>query len=736
MASEVSPDVERRAVRLERAQAVSLALPAALLAWPGPGAPLADDLQPALTGTGWAVLATLPCAFLLIVRGALPRVAGLVLLLGFVAAGLISLRILPPTDTLEAWRATTLGLVALATFLGGASLGGEGRKWLASGAVAVSLLLTLPALLDGSNANAGALGNSGSTSEAALIGAACGAWLVAGGRGFLRGAGVVALSSYSLYVGVAPVIAGAVSLGVALLATLALARDRRVHAVLLVACTLAGLGGHLLAGLPGTGTPPPPAEDSTLPEASDLTGIEVRASIWRASLDMLRAYPLIGTGPGQFAAAFPPFRDPREIEASSLRRNLAAETEVEHAHNDWLQGALDAGAIGGLLWVALLVLVLARSSGALREGKLGRAGLAAGALAIAVNGIFRAPLLWNPASSTLAFAAFGVVLAKPGRPAWSAVTRALCAAVFVLLALSVPRALRVVEHGRGLASVFRQEPPDLEGLQRALAACGDSTLARSLHARVESIGARQADPRDLVDLEGWQAVLELRPHRFEALMQVGNSYARAERFDPARSHYLRALTLDPEHPGLLRNLVRLEGQAGDVEAALEHVAHWRAVGDLPRSVLETLVVDLMRGMHLDAARRALGELDAAYADLQTQDLYLLSQELEESSPELGRALEGLAHVSWGRQHALQENWAAAVRSYRQARYALGVQLEGPAGRWNHPRLQLEFAAALWRAGQEDAARDEMHDLELAPGDLGRTPAWTADVLRRAGLLGR
>ena len=113
---------------MDRFLAALLLLPAFALAWSGPGAPLAGDLYPELTGAALAALALLPAAVMLVVRRAAPRVRGLSLLVLFFAVGALSLWKQPPSDTLEASRATLVALSALVALLGGASLGERGRE--------------------------------------------------------------------------------------------------------------------------------------------------------------------------------------------------------------------------------------------------------------------------------------------------------------------------------------------------------------------------------------------------------------------------------------------------------------------------------------------------------------------------------------------------------------------------------------------------------------------------------
>jgi O-antigen ligase len=104
----------------------------------------------------------------------------------------------------------------------------------------------------------------------------------------------------------------------------------------------------------------------TVSSADPTTG---RAHFWRVTLDIIRDYPLMGTGLGSFGLAFTRY----DTRAGLLR--------VEQAHNDYLQTLADAGVVGALLGLFFIVtlfrLGLQRTSS---EDKF-RRGVAVGALA-------------------------------------------------------------------------------------------------------------------------------------------------------------------------------------------------------------------------------------------------------------------------------------------------------------------------------------------------------------------
>jgi hypothetical protein len=90
---------------------------------------------------------------------------------------------------------------------------------------------------------------------------------------------------------------------------------------------------------------------------------------------------------------------------------------------------------------------------------------------------------------------------------------------------------------------------------------------------------------------------------------------------------------------------------------------------------------------------------------------------------------------WARAHAATGDAAAAVRSYRQAKRCLNLELvKNAPARW-HASLHLELAAALCLDGKLDDARRELDGVVHSVSDLVRLPAWAGQALMSANLLG-
>ncbi len=95
---------------------------------------------------------------------------------------------------------------------------------------------------------------------------------------------------------------------------------------------------------------------------------EERYEVSRIALDMWRARPWVGFGPGGFRVGFPAFKSDRVA------------VFYDHAHNDWVETLAERGIIGTGLWVALLLVALVQSLLAVRRRRdpaMRGAGLAA-----------------------------------------------------------------------------------------------------------------------------------------------------------------------------------------------------------------------------------------------------------------------------------------------------------------------------------------------------------------------
>ena len=718
----------------ERLRPWLLLLPA--LAFATPLSPLADDPYPHLAGTGIAVVLLAPLALFLLVsgsgaRGAWPFVLAL-------AWALVARALAPVTDTCEARRAL-LGLALLPlAFAGGAGLDARGRATFLGALVVLSLAWTGWALARGFAGEefAGVLGDTGSLSQAALPGAAvAGAWL-AREDGAKRVLGAFALFLFLVHVAAAPVITGSHTLLAGLLcaAWRGPARGRGALLVLALTALLAPFAG--MAAREALHARVPALEGASEAPSHSLAGLGVRALVWKSALGLVADHPFTGAGPGQFQAAFPPYRDAREIELSRHGACSELDTEVEHAHNDWLQGFCELGLPGGLLLT--LGLALAARAALRACGDDERLPAALASLALLVNAFVHAPLSSNSAAAPLALALFGSLAPEGPRSR----VRALACALPALCAL--PFAPALVTHGGALADYIRSARA-LDALshatgtraelaarvsaeaararaivQVALAAAPDSVPARELAARALEPGRR---------LEAWEGVLALRPHSAGAWEETAAECVRAGRFEDARARYLRALELSPTHPRLLKNLARLECTRLDFARGLETIERLRAQGCLAPDWLAELgrALALEFGRPEGAAQLLFGR---SLASLSPEELHARAR--GEASD--GEAYECLAQLLWARQHAAAGEFELALRNYRQAAERSRAKRGAEAGA--APPYALELAAAELRAGRRDDALAHARGLALAADARAALPDWARAALPELGLPAR
>lgn len=148
-----------------------------------------------------------------------------------------------------------------------------------------------------------------------------------------------------------------------------------------------------------------------------------RLFLMRKAAQLAGRHPFLGVGPGNFRLAYP------EVQVQGIPNDaLAGQVYVqsEHAHNDFLQMAADAGWPAALLWLTLLAqlaFLLIRGLGppspdAERQGDgrepLALLGLACGLLALHIHGLANFPFLLVPTQlSAWAMAALALRLALP-----------------------------------------------------------------------------------------------------------------------------------------------------------------------------------------------------------------------------------------------------------------------------------------------------------------------------------
>lgn len=140
--------------------------------------------------------------------------------------------------------------------------------------------------------------------------------------------------------------------------------------------------------------------------ASNATSFETRQEIWSRTVPAISDNWLTGSGIGSFAKVYPRYEEHADV----LR------TLINHAHNDYLEIALEAGIAGILLVVLFLLWWLGRARAAWRSSSQDRYALAAtiASAAVLVHSLVDYPL--RTAALISIFAACLGLLARPFAP--------------------------------------------------------------------------------------------------------------------------------------------------------------------------------------------------------------------------------------------------------------------------------------------------------------------------------
>ncbi len=146
---------------------------------------------------------------------------------------------------------------------------------------------------------------------------------------------------------------------------------------------------------------------------SSVGGLSGRPEIWSRALYMIQDFPFTGVGMGLFgrvAAVLYPFF------------TISPDAEVSHAHNLFLQVAVDLGLPGLVAWLALFWLACIAGSQAYRGGRatgdgwsagLG-AGLICSQIALATHGMVDA-VTWGTRPAIIVWAIWGIAMATLNR---------------------------------------------------------------------------------------------------------------------------------------------------------------------------------------------------------------------------------------------------------------------------------------------------------------------------------
>lgn len=142
---------------------------------------------------------------------------------------------------------------------------------------------------------------------------------------------------------------------------------------------------------------------------SDLSFESGRLAAWLTSLDVMRDYPVLGTGIGTFEEAFRTYW------------SQPTGMHYDHAHNDWLQAAVEGGAVLLIPLLGLLCLSLwpmRRSNGSPENWIVCRVGPAAAVVAVTLHSLMDFPVR-IPAIAILLGFCVGMLASLPGHPTFT-----------------------------------------------------------------------------------------------------------------------------------------------------------------------------------------------------------------------------------------------------------------------------------------------------------------------------
>ena len=189
-----------------------------------------------------------------------------------------------------------------------------------------------------------------------------------------------------------------------------MAASRRRRRAWLVALALALAGGVTVGWLVASGVARLVFE--ALMSSSTLGGLQDRLQVWSRALYMLQDFPFTGIGMGSF----------EQVTNLLYPLFIAPGGGITHAHNLFLQVAVDLGLPGLVAWLSILILVVAVSWRVYRLGRVNGdswlAGLGVGLLcsqvALAVHGIANVSVWGEIRAAPIVWAVWGLAMASYG----------------------------------------------------------------------------------------------------------------------------------------------------------------------------------------------------------------------------------------------------------------------------------------------------------------------------------
>jgi len=460
-----------------------------------------------------------------------------------------------------------------------------------------------------------------------------------------------------------------------------------------------------------------------------------RWEVWTRALYMIEAYPLTGIGMGVFST----------IAQNNFPYFESGLNQLPHAHNLYLQTALDGGVLGLL---SLLCIIIAFYAGAWRsingssigahsrDGALRtlHIGLVGGFTVFLLAGIFDHAVLTSPFSSLVFWTMLGLAestrqvrLVSTPVPEWASGRRGnlLKTGLVVVLALAVLAAL----YWGPLMSVFRYNIGNI---------CRDQGwLASDIGVGVSEWAISALDNYRRALTTGWSGGLAYRcwgdllyrsRHPEDAIMHLEGTPGYS--VDDSRLAFWSevARLTEGENP-----IVYLEQAAwqrpGDVFAHLFLAEAYRAEGEAEKAARQYAVSDVPADMLLSEAAQYVGDGDLEMADVSLEVAHLLSPDSADVHHTAGvlRFLQG-EYVAAAESFSIAASLAperddlywSLGEAYRRAgdwHSATSAYLEATNLAPGEARYHYSLARAYRKTGRrEEAIRSYEETLVLDPGN--------------------
>ncbi len=306
-----------------------------------------------------------------------------------------------------------------------------------------------------------------------------------------------------------------------------------------------------------------------------MDSVRVRTELWKGSFQLALDNPVLGTGVGNFAVEFPPYRTEEEFLISNRNEGLTSFVEAEDAHSTWMQIAAEMGILGILAF--LLVLYVAVRLWRYYLVHLdnwsqvaGIAGVGGGVVAFLAAGLTNT--LHLHASHFLLFILFLSFIQvigdrrshTPRRFSWE-VRMAIHGVQAFLGILIIVLSLRQGSNDRLFQDAMGQPSGTRIRLLKELNAVDDHYWRA--HYELGPLLSSKNQYGEAV--HHCKSALEERPHHVVLLNRMGIALLGiGGKDEEAGKHLLRAAEIAPYYFRTWYNLGTLAGRAGDWETAL------------------------------------------------------------------------------------------------------------------------------------------------------------------------